>query len=498
MNGKPEAVPEAVPQRSSGLGWEEIQRELGEFFASLKLAMFLFIILAITATIGTVIQQGERPEVYIKEYGEATYQWFVRLGFTDVYHTWWFRSLLALLCINSLTCFYKRFPAVWRSTRQDKVNVALPFITGLKYKADLPVAGTKESVGEQLVHLLSQKGYSVLAKNEPQGVTVYATKGIMGRVGAHMAHLSATVIVLGGLMGSTLGFQEFGVCLEGQTYHIPKGSFDLRVDKFWIDYYENGAVKSYNSTLTVLERGAEKTTKTITVNDPLVYKGVWFYQSSYGDAWDQVEVARVNVKDKETDKILGTVDLEWKKEATLENLELKLVMTDFVADFGFNSSEKKVYSKSVEHTNPAIRLGITEGPQRSGDGKPKASANPASAKSGPDRIVQASPWIFYHYPDLFDIQGSKYRFELVGYQPKKFTGLQITKDPGVKIVWIGSTMIVVGITLSSFIYHRRLWAKLVPDGSGVRVHIGGNTHKSQIDFQKEFRKLTEQIRTIKA
>jgi cytochrome c biogenesis protein len=479
MNGKPEAVP-----NTAGLGWDEIQKELGEFFSSIKLAMFLFIVLAITATIGTVIQQGERPEVYIKEYGEEAYRWFLRLGFTDVYHTWWFSSLLGLLCVNSLTCFYKRFPAVWRSMQQDKVNVAVPFIKGLKYTADIPVSGNKEAVADRLVGELAERGYKVLAKNEPQAVTLYATKGILGRVGAHMAHLSATVIVLGGLIGSYWGFQEFGVCLEGQTYHIPKGSFDLRIDKFWIDYHENGAVKSYNSTLTVLEGGNAVTSKTITVNDPLVHKGIWFYQSSYGDAWDQVEVARVNVKEKDTDKILGTVDLEWKKEATIDNLGLKLVMTDFVADFGFNSTEKKVYSKSIEHSNPAIRLAISEG--RPG------KALPASAKT-----VQASPWIFYHYPDLFDIQGSKYRFELVGYQPKKFTGLQITKDPGVKIVWVGSTMIVVGITLSSFIFHRRLWAKLVPEQGGVRIHIGGNSHKSQIDFQKEFRQLIQQLGSLK-
>lgn len=476
MNGKQEVVaePKASP-RSPGLGWEEIKTELVSFFASIRLAMFLFIVLAITATIGTVIQQGERPEVYIKEYGEAAYRWFLRLGFTDVYHTWWFTSLLALLCINSLTCFYKRFPAVWRSMRQDKINVTLSFIRNMKHTAAIPVAGGKEAVAEEMVQLFAERGYRVLAKNDPQEVTLYATKGILGRVGAHMAHLSATVIVLGGLIGSFWGFQEFGVCLEGQTYHIPKGNFDLRIDKFWIDYYDNGAVKSYNSTLTVLEKGEPVTTKTITVNDPLVYKGIWFYQSSYGDAWDRVEVARVNIREKETDKIVGTVDLEWQKEVALDKLGLKLVMTDFVADFGFSAAEKKVYSKSVEHANPAIRLAVTEGDS-----------------------VQAAPWIFYHYPDLFDIKGSKYSFELVGYQPKKFTGLQITKDPGVTIVWIGSTMIVVGITLSSFIYHRRLWAKVIPENAGVTVYMGGNTHKSQIDFQKEFRRLTEYIQKLNA
>jgi cytochrome c biogenesis protein len=477
MNGKPEVIAEREVARPStrGLGWEEFSRELVEFFASIKLAMFLFIALAMTATIGTVIQQGERPDVYIQEYGEDAYRWFLRLGFTDVYHTWWFTSLLGLLCINSLTCFYKRFPAVWRSMRQDKVNVSLAFIQNMKHKAEIQVSAPREQVAERMAQMLIEKGYRVLAKNEPGEVTLYATKGVIGRVGAHMAHLSATVIVLGGLIGSYYGFQEFGVCLEGQTYHIPRGNFDLKVDKFWIDYYENGAIKSYNSTLTVIDQGAPVITKTITVNDPLVYKGIWFYQSSYGDAWDQIEVARINVKDKKTDKVLKTVDLEWQKETVVDGLDLNLTLTDFVADFAFNSIEKKVFSKTIEHANPAVRLAIRE-----------------------RKTLEATPWIFYHYPDLFEIQGSQYAFELVGYQPKKFTGLQIAKNPGVNIVWVGSTMIVVGITLSSFIYHRRLWAKVVPQSNGATVHLGGTTHKSQIDFQKEFAKLTQRIKTLDA
>jgi cytochrome c biogenesis protein len=49
------------------------------------------------------------------------------------------------------------------------------------------------------------------------------------------------------------------------------------------------------------------------------------------------------------------------------------------------------------------------------------------------------------------------------------------------------------MTLSSLIYHRRLWAKILPGESGVTLHLGGTTHKSQIDFQKEFKKLTEKI-----
>ena len=138
--------------------------------------------------------------------------------------------------------------------------------------------------------------------------------------------------------------------------------------------------------------------------------------------------------------------------------------------------KKRSIPRPIEHANPAIKLTVNE---RS--------------------TVQATPWIFYQFPDLFEIKDSKYQFELIGYKPKKYTGLQIAKNPGINIVWIGCTMIVVGITLSSFIYHRRLWTKIIPSGAGgVTVHVGGTTHKSQIDFQKEFRKLTEKIRTLEA
>jgi cytochrome c biogenesis protein len=127
----------------------------------------------------------------------------------------------------------------------------------------------------------------------------------------------------------------------------------------------------------------------------------------------------------------------------------------------------------VEHGNPAIKLAITER----------------------DHSLPA-PWIFYNYPDLFEIQGSKYKFELTGYLTKKFTGLQIARDPGVLIVWTGSTLLVVGVMLSAMIYHRRVWAKIVPAASGVTVYFGGTAYKGQIDFDREFQKLTERVKDL--
>ncbi|MEP6601350.1 MAG: cytochrome c biogenesis protein ResB, partial [Nitrospirota bacterium] len=138
-----------------------------------------------------------------------------------------------------------------------------------------------------------------------------------------------------------------------------------------------------------------------------------------------------------------------------------------------DTKDRRVYSKTVEHGNPAIKLAITER----------------------DQSLPA-PWIFYNYPDLFEIQGSKYKFELTGYLTKKFTGLQIARDPGVLVVWIGSTLLVVGVMLSATIYHRRVWAKIVPAASGVTVYLGGTAYKGQIDFDREFQKLTERVKDL--
>jgi cytochrome c biogenesis protein len=460
-------------EASKPFSFKEFGDAFVEFFSSLKLAIFLMITLAILSTVGTVIQQGEQADVYIKEYGENAYWWFTKLGITDIYHQWWFTSVLVLLCVNSLTCFHQRFPAIWRSIRQDKVNVSVAFIQNLKRSKTIELPAERNKVTEELAMAFAERGYGVLFNKGAADTTIYATKGILGRVAAHVAHLSVTIIVLGGLLGTAFGFRDFGVCLEGQTYHIPQGKFDLHVDKFWIDYYDNGAVKSYNSTLTIIENGEQKLTKTITVNDPLVYKGIWFYQSSYGDSWDRVEKARIVVKDKATDKVVGEAILDWQKEQTLKDLGLKLQLTDFVADFGFDSKDRRVYSKTVEHGNPAIKLAITER----------------------DHSLPA-PWIFYNYPDLFEIQGSKYKFELTGYLTKKFTGLQIARDPGVLIVWTGSTLLVVGVMLSAMIYHRRVWAKIVPAASGVTVYLGGTAYKGQIDFDREFQKLAERVKDL--
>src|SRR5438094_9374199 len=172
--------------------FKEFGDTLGEFFSSLKLAIFLMITLAILSTVGTVIQQGEQADVYIKEYGENAYWWFTKLGITDIYHQWWFTSVLVLLCVNSLTCFQQRFPSIWRSIRQDKVNVTVSFIQNLKRSKTIELPAERNKVTEELAMAFAERGYGVLFNRVAADTTIYATKGILGRAAADVAHLTVT------------------------------------------------------------------------------------------------------------------------------------------------------------------------------------------------------------------------------------------------------------------------------------------------------------------
>ncbi len=59
--------------------------------------------------------------------------------------------------------------------------------------------------------------------------------------------------------------------------------FSVRCDDFEVEFYENSQMpREYKSWLTVIEDGKEVMRKAIEVNDPLTYKGITFYQASYG------------------------------------------------------------------------------------------------------------------------------------------------------------------------------------------------------------------------
>ena len=439
-------------------------------FSSFKLAIWLFLLIAGLSAIGTVLQQGRDPSEYVQEYGERAWWWIKTFHLDDMYHAWWFTSVLALLAVNATTCLYRRFPPMWKSLRDDKVGVSLTFVKSLTNARTVKLDEESASAASRVRSLLAERRYKISEKTTAQDTTLYARKGMAGRVAAHMGHISVMVIMFGTLLSTLFGFRDFGAMQVGETYFIPRGNFSIKVNKFWIDYHPNGMPKGYYSDLTVLDHGKPARNQVIAVNDPLVYNHIWLYQASYGDAWDRIDKARILIRNKTTGQAAGDLVVDWNSQAEDVKLGVKVSLTEYLSDFGFDPVKKEAYPKSGETNNPAVRLRILEH----------------------DRLV-GSPWIFYKFPGLIDLKNSNYQYEFIGFVPHKYTGIQIARDPGTNIVWLGSILLVGSLFTSTFIYHRRIWVKVTGAGGKSQVILGGNAHKNPFAFEEELSGVVEGI-----
>ena len=100
----------------------DIFESIWKFLASVKLAIYTLIIIAASSIVGTVVEQAAEPSKNIallaKFFGDnaapTVYNIFAKMGFMDMYSSWWFVSFLAIFSINLIVCSIDRFPRTWR------------------------------------------------------------------------------------------------------------------------------------------------------------------------------------------------------------------------------------------------------------------------------------------------------------------------------------------------------------------------------------------------
>ena len=90
----------------------ENESKIWQFLCSVKLAIIIIVVLAVSCVLGTVILQQLTPEEYVARYGGGLTKFFAAVQFTDIFHSYWFAILLILLCVNLGSCTVKR----WRNT----------------------------------------------------------------------------------------------------------------------------------------------------------------------------------------------------------------------------------------------------------------------------------------------------------------------------------------------------------------------------------------------
>lgn len=415
---------------------------LEEWLTSMKLGLILLGIIAVTAGLGTFIPQVDQSPEQAAKVGQL----WQTLGFTQLYSTFWFRLLLGLLCLNLVACSARRFQGIYRlvfHSRPPQVAGDLPHKIRTEIRGDFP--GLQRAVEK----LLAQKGFRTTAQETATGWSFLGVRRRWGYWGSLVTHLAFVILVLGAVLSSLLGFKGYFMAGAGsivpiQSITVTNGkinqNFSVRVNSAEKKYLPSGELDNWYSDLSIVNKnGRVLAQQMISVNHPFTYRGITFYQSDYASG--------VHI----------TADVQGIKKDILlreQNDYYQAPGTDlyFVVAQVKGNEQKPLMVYWVFKSNEA---------------QPVQQGTLANGQTA-------------------NIQGA-YKVTLDGYVP--FTGIQVKEDPGVGVVWLGSTLLLVGLFLSFYWRPARVAGVLTREGTTEGIlTLGMTAGKDTEGFLSEIKK----------
>jgi len=413
-----------------------------KYFANLKLAIFLLLLISIFSALGSIIEQDKPIEFYQATYtkllcGIPLWVCFKNLNLDHIYSAWWFFLLLGVFALCLISCtFLQQFPALKFARRYYFYTSAEQF-NKLKDKFT-----TSQGLKSQLCYRLISENYAVFQKKS----SFYGYKGLIGRIGPIVVHLSIICILVGSILGAIIGFTAQEFVPKSEIFHIQNivkaGNFanisqqTFRVNDFWVNYNKSGNIRQFQSDISVLTgKGDEILRKTISVNNPLIFKGLTFYQTDWGITGVRIKISAKNsILQLPVSRIANSSQKLWVTWIPLNTQEkngLLVVLNNARGKVDFyNETAKKISQKSLGQS----------------------------------------------------LQFNDLTIKLLEFISS--TGIQIKTDPGITIIYAGFGFLIIS-TFVSYISFSEVWLL----EKEKQIFFGGTTNRDKIKFQLEISKI---------
>jgi len=440
------------------------------FFASVKLTVYTLVLLALTSIVGTVVLQNGSPEAYIRLYGPGLYNMILVLDLDRMYQAWWYLLLMVVLCVNIVVCSIDRLSVRWKIIFPKNISVNPQRFEKTKNRQQFECQLPMNSFAHQAKQMLAARAGKVIEKTSETGLILYAEKGRWSRLGVYVVHSSVLMLLAGALIGSALGFKANLRLDEGQTAdtvfdthtRLPiKLPFTVRCNDFQVKFYDTGAPDEFKSSLTILENKQESFTEDILVNHPLRYKGINIFQAYYGATTP--DEARFEITDSET----GTVEVHTIKNGGVVSLPAgagNFIFEGFVPHYDFNG-----------HDLGEAFIGRLD----TIDGRNVQIVLPTK------------------FPTFDKMRKSRFTVEVKSWDQAYYTGLQVTKDPGVPFVYTGFLLMIIGCWVTFFVSHQSVCIGLEQTGSGsTRVWVAGRANRNAQSTNLIVKKLVKELKEV--
>jgi cytochrome c biogenesis protein len=450
-------------------------RKAWQTLGAIKTGVILLILVVIISAAGTVILQrpATDPDEMQRAYSPQVLHLLDGMGLTDVFHAWWFVLLLSLVSFSIIAASVQRFPNAWRFFSRPYKSPDETFRKAVPNHALIPIKDEEAalSIAERVFHKAGLRPERIVREDS---FSLFGERNRISEMAVYIVHASLLLIFLGGIVDALYGWRAFVTLTRGQQSSQVEAqngiqrslSFTIRCDGAGQDNYADGSPKRWWSDLTVLENGKAVVRKQIVVNDPLVYRGIRFYQASYGST-GKVDKLVLTVTSRDG-KIAKDITLGLDETVTLDS-DTTVRLAQFIPDYVVRDGQ--IYARSSSVQNPAAQLVVE------------------SRKSG----QTSSVWL-PQLPGFEQSESAPYVFEGKDLQMAYFTGLEVSHEPGQWAVWAGVIVMGFGLGAVFYLVHMRFWAVPVRDAHGQLVlWVGGTANKNKDVFEQRFRKLVQDI-----
>jgi len=380
-----------------------------------------------------------------------------------------------LLALNLIFCTWYRLLAQstvgFRKNSRENGRINIP----MNSQAEIVHSAGNLSDETRRCESMLKKRFRNLRREDRGEETVFqGEKGRLSTYGVYVIHGSILLILFGVILDAFFSVAGTINIPEGGTDNIlylqngkgvKKLDFDVRCDRFTLTLYDNGAPKMYRSDLTFLAGEQPVHRGAVLVNHPIAFRGLRFYQASYGT----IPSAQVAILSPQKDKAKTSV------EATKG---IVYPLPDGGASFEVIRIEE-----NFMNMGPAAKIRV-------------------HTPDGDFRF-----WIFQHieslretYPDVFDrmpvLNPAAFKpfvFALDGLHNRYYTGLQVMREPGVFWVGLGAVLMITGFMMVFFYPQRQVWVAVRRTDQGTIIRISGSSRRDPAGLQKELIEIRNEL-----
>jgi cytochrome c biogenesis protein len=457
--------------------------KIWNFFSSVKVGVWLIIITLIASSLGTILPQEMYINLPADVYYAQEYGWvgklYYQLGFNNLYNSWWYLLLIAMLGISLVICSLDRVIPLHKALKAQKVTRHEGFLNHQR------VFGVNENADENdfmiINKQLKERRYHVREENGD----LLAEKGRFSRWGPYVNHVGLIIFLLGGMLRFIPGMyvNEDLWVREGETVVVPEtdGQYYLQNNKFILEHYDKKkdvtfekalnmageVVKNYQSNVVLYKRAGEVLTGEkpklqkvkdyqVRVNLPLSFESYSVFQASYRNELDAMSFTLTN---KDTNRAIGDLVINLRDPKAKYDLGNGYIVEilNYFPDFEFAENGDPT-TKSRVPNNPAFVFRMIS-PE-----VPKGETSFVAIKQ-----------------TIEPFGDNQYKMAFKKIDTKNVSGFIIRKDSTLWVIILGGILFMIGVMQGAYWNHRRIWIQ----NKNGQVWVAAHTNKNWYGLKKE-------------